>query len=91
MVRPVTPRDIAEAQALHRISTLAAAIMSTLRKSGRGRYDSERTLRGWLAEDGVRYSTGDLAYALDLLQSTGRIGRAPITAPTSARGGWLPT
>ena len=90
MGRPVTPIDIHEQQSLARIASLAASIMPTLRKLGRSRYDSERTLRGWLAEDGIRYSTGDLAPALDLLQSTGRIGRPTITATTSARGGWLP-
>jgi hypothetical protein len=50
MIRPRTPRDLAEQQALARIASLAAQILGIFRQSGRGMYDSERQLRSWLSD-----------------------------------------
>jgi hypothetical protein len=73
MIRPKTPRDVAEREALIRVASLAAQILITLRARGRGLYESERQLRQWLADDGIAHSAGDIRPALDLLESTGRI------------------
>jgi hypothetical protein len=72
--------EVAEAQALARIASLAASILVCLRRPGRGRYDSERQLRQWLSSDNVSYTTSDLAHALTLLEATKRIGRDPELA-----------
>jgi hypothetical protein len=74
--RPRTPLDLADAQALARIATLAAAILVALRQPGRGPYESERQLRTWLTDDGVTFTGADLAPALDLPESTKRTKRA---------------
>jgi hypothetical protein len=86
--RPKTPLDESDRLALARIASLAAAIMSSLRTPGRGRYDSERQVREWLSEDGVSYSTADLEPALDLLESTKRLNR-PAVKPNASRPGCL--
>ena len=74
--RPRTPLDVAEAQALARIASLAAQILSTLRQPGRGVYDSERQLRSWLSDDGVTHTAADIVPALALLEACGHIGRS---------------
>jgi hypothetical protein len=35
------------------------------------------------------YTTADIGPALDLLESTKKIGREPAVAPNTARAGWL--
>jgi hypothetical protein len=86
--RPKTPLDELDRLALASIASLAAAIMSTLRTPGRGRYDSELQLREWLSEDGVSYTTADLGPALDLLDCTKRLKR-PAVKPIASQAGWL--
>lgn len=88
--RPKTPLDESDRLDLAGIASLAAAIMSTLRTPGRGRYDSELQLREWLSEDGVSYTTADLGPALDLLASTKRLKR-PAVEPNASQPGWLAT
>jgi hypothetical protein len=90
MARPKSPLEVAESAALVRVANLASQVMVTLRKPGRTRYESERTLRGWLADDGVTYSASDVVYALGLLELTGRIHRGPAKTKSS-RLGWLAT
>jgi hypothetical protein len=51
-------------------------------------YDSERQLKQWLTEDGVQFTTGDIAHALVLLESKGHIQRATVK-PNASRPGWL--
>ena len=47
-----------------RMASLASNVLTSLRRPGRGRYDSERLLRSWLNEDGVQFTTSDLGPAL---------------------------
>jgi len=47
----MNPLELAESQQLHRIAALAAQVLITLRKPQRGRYESERHLKGLLDED----------------------------------------
>jgi hypothetical protein len=91
MSRTKAPRDLAEQQALQRIAVLASHIMHVLRSPGHGEYSSERQLRAWLAEDGIAYTDADLTHALTLLESTGRLIRAPWSKATASRAGWIPT
>jgi hypothetical protein len=86
--RPKSPQDVADRTELVRIATLAAGMLTSLRQPGRGVYDSERVLRSWLQDDGVSHSTSDIAHALSLLESTGKIGRS-ASKPNVARTGWL--
>jgi len=78
-----------EAEQLHRIADLAVAVLACLRGADRGRYDSERTLRGWLQADGVEFTTADIPPALALLETKGLLVRveAQLGLP---RPGWLP-
>jgi hypothetical protein len=88
MIRPKNPRDVAESIALTRIASLAAQILITLRTPGRsGGYDSERILRGWLAEDGYQFSSNDLAPALALLEAAGYLEHPPFEAMCPVRAG----
>jgi hypothetical protein len=87
--RPKTPKDVAERTELVRIANLAGSILISLRQSGRGMYDSERVLKQWLTEDGVQFTTADIAHSLALLESTGKIERATVK-PNAPRAGWLP-
>lgn len=84
--RPKTPKDVAERSELVRIANLAGSILISLRQPGRGVYSSERELRQWLNEDGVQFTTGDIAHALVLLESKGNIRRA--TVKPNAPGRW---
>jgi hypothetical protein len=88
--RPKSPKDVAERTELVRIANLASSILISLRRSGRGMYDSERQLKQWLTEDGVQFTTGDIAHALVLLESKGHIQRATVK-PNASRTGWLAT
>ena len=88
MVRPRTPRDLAEAQRLSRVASLAGQILVTLRSPGRGVYDSERILRGWLVEDAATFSNDDMSPALALLEAAGYIERLTAKQNTPRRG-WL--
>jgi hypothetical protein len=67
--RPRTPRDVADREALVRIAGLAASVLVSSRRVGRGVWESERVLRSWLAEDGISFSSSDLAPALALLET----------------------
>jgi hypothetical protein len=87
--RPRTPKDVADRLALTRVASLAADILVWLRQPGRGMYSSERELKQWLTEDGVQFTTADIAPALGLLESTGKIQQA-IVKPNAPRSGWLP-
>jgi hypothetical protein len=88
--RPKTPLDVAESQAIHRVADLAVNIMQTLRQPNRGKYSSERELRDWLSDSGVRWSAADFSPALWLLADTGRVRRAPVDSSTGQpRGGWI--
>jgi hypothetical protein len=89
-MRPRTPLDVADAAALARIASLAAAILVSLRQPGRGVYESERQLRGWLNGDGIVYSSSDFGPASMLLDATKRIQRPAVTKNTPRRG-WLST
>ena len=84
--RPKTPKDVAERSELVRIANLAGSILISLRQPGREVYSSERELRQWLNEDGVQFTTGDIAHALVLLESKGNIRRA--TVKPNAPGRW---
>jgi hypothetical protein len=88
MARPKTPLDVQDRESLLRIASLASNVLSTLRYPGRGRYSSENSLAGALAEDGVTFSRADLSPALGLLQLTQKIQR-PEAKQNSARPGWL--
>ena len=88
MIRPKTPRDVAEREALNRVASLAAQILITLRARGRGLYESERQLRQWLADDGIAHSAGDIRPALDLLESTGRISDPQRPRTLRVVDGW---
>ena len=90
VTRPKTPLELQEAQSLQRVASLAASIMVSSRKQGRGVWESERELRGWLSADGVEFSNNDVAAALALLEATKRIGRTPAKA-NAPRCGWLVT
>ena len=46
-MRPRTPLDVADAESLARVASLAAAVMATLRQPGQGQYESERQLEGF--------------------------------------------
>lgn len=90
--RPKTPLDVAEAQALHRIADLAVNIMQQLRKPNRGMYLSEREIKDWLSNSGIRFTNSDFSPALWLLADTGRLRRAPENSSTGrggGRGGWI--
>ena len=63
-----TPEDL-EVAAFRRIADLASSVLGCIRKPGRIRYRSERQLRAWLAEDGISFTTGDIAPALTLLEA----------------------
>jgi hypothetical protein len=86
--RPKTPLDESDRLALARIASLAAAIMSSLRTPGRGRYDSERQLGEWLSEDGVSYTSADLGPALDLLESPNGSSARRGSPTHHSRVGW---
>ena len=88
--RSRTPSDLAEQAALSRIATLAHHVMIALRQPGRGVYESERQLRGFLTQDGYEFANDDLGPALTLLEATGRIGRS-AAKKNVARRGWLIT
>jgi hypothetical protein len=85
--RPPTPLDISERELFIRIAGLAGAVMTSLRRPGRGRYSSENQLRGWLKGE-VSFSATDLAPALGLLELTGKLIR-PEVQPKSPRPGRL--
>jgi hypothetical protein len=82
MSRQPTPLDVADHESLIRIATLAARVMGTLRTPGRGKWDSKRTLRKFLADDGVPLTTADLSPALALLEATKRISRPEVKPRT---------
>jgi hypothetical protein len=65
--RPRTPLDLANAQALARIASLAAQVLVSLRQRGHGQYDSERRLASYLSDVGISFTTADLAPALTQL------------------------
>jgi hypothetical protein len=90
MIRPRNPLELAESQALSRIASLAASIMVSMRRPGRGVADSERHLRGWLQADGVEFGNDDLSPALALLQASKRVGRASAKKNLPRRV-WLAT
>jgi hypothetical protein len=88
-----TPTE-AEAANLHRIADLAVNVavnvLASLRRDGRGRYESERHLQAWLSADGVAFTKTDLGPALTLLAATGLLQR-PEAGMGQPRPGWLPT
>jgi hypothetical protein len=86
--RPRSPLEVADARELARTAALAASVLSVLRRSGRGMYDSERDLRSWLATDEISFTSSDLAPALGLLELTSKIGRH-AAKPNMPRAGWL--
>jgi hypothetical protein len=86
--RPRSPLEVADARELARIAGLAASVLSSIRRPGRGVWESERDLRSWLAADEVSFTSSDLAPALGLLEATGKIGRHAARANTP-RAGWL--
>jgi hypothetical protein len=86
--RPLTPLDISERELVIRIAGLAGAVMTSLRRPGRGRYESENSLRGWLKGGGISFSASDVAPALGLLELTGKLIR-PEVQPKSPRPGRL--
>jgi hypothetical protein len=86
--RPKSPLDIADVRELARIAALASSVLVSLRQPGRSIYDSERTLRQWLSDDGIQSTTADLSPALVLLEATSKIGRGPEKG-NSPRAGWL--
>jgi hypothetical protein len=86
--RPRSPRDVAERTELVRVASLAHQVLVSMRRQGRGMYDSELDLRSWLAEDGTAFTSGDLSPALALLEACGKIGRSAAKS-NSPRAGWL--
>lgn len=88
--RPKSPLDLADSRELTRIAALASNVLISLRKPGRGMYESERELRRFLDEDGIAHSASDLSPALALLEACGKIGRATAKSNTP-RPGWLIT
>ena len=88
--RPATPKDVAETQLLHRIAELAGHILRIVREPGRGVWDSERQIRGWLVEAEIGFSQGDVAPALALLESLNKIGRH-AAKNNRPRTGWVIT
>jgi hypothetical protein len=87
--RPKAPLDLANAQALSRIASLASCVLVSLREPGRHRYESERQLASFLSDDGIAFTTADLSPALTLLEITGRLIR-PVVKQNAPRPGWLP-
>jgi hypothetical protein len=77
--RPRTPLDLANAQALARIASLAAQVLVSLRQRGHGQYDSERRLASYLSDDGISFTTADLAPALTQLAHV-RLSARPFRA-----------
>jgi hypothetical protein len=90
MSRPKTPLDLANAQALSRIASLASYVLVSLRQPRRHRYESERQLASYLSDDGISFTTADLSPELTLLEITGRLIR-PLVKQNAPRPGWLPT
>jgi hypothetical protein len=88
--RPAMDLDELESANFHRIATLSCTVLRVLRAGGRGKYSSERELRAILAEEGIAYSTADLAPALALAEAVGALVRPP-TGLAQPRPGWLPT
>ena len=88
--RPVTDPLVLEAQQLHRCADLAAAILRVMRQEGKSNYDSERTLRQWLQDAGVAFTTADVPAALALLEAKGLLARVPA-ALGMPRPAWLPS
>ena len=88
--RKKTPPLQAEREALIRVASLAAAALVQLRKPGRGKYESERQLAGWIKDAGVQFSASDLGPALGLAEATGRLVR-PAVGPNTPRPGELAT
>lgn len=88
MVRPRTDPVVAEREALKRVAELASHVMVSLRRPGRGKWDSEHQLRSWLTADGVTFTVADIAPALTLLEATKRIVRGEVK-PKAPRPGWL--
>jgi hypothetical protein len=78
---------MSERELFIRIAGLAGAVMTSLRRPGRGRYSSENQLRGWLKGE-ISFSASDLAPALGLLELTGKLIR-PVVQPKSPRPGRL--
>lgn len=62
-------------QGLVRCAELAHQVLLCLEKPDRGAYQSERTLRLFLAADNIAFSSADLAPALDLLAGAGLLVR----------------
>jgi hypothetical protein len=81
---------IAEAAHVRRISALAAEVLKVMQQPNHGYYDAERTLRQWLTDNGVTYSSADLVLALQLLQSRGDLIRARSSKRSHPRAGWVP-
>ena len=75
---PKALADRADRAALARIAELAASILVSLRKCGRGHYGSERQLRSWLTEDGISFTVADIGHALQLLERTQRLVRPEV-------------
>jgi len=88
MGRTKTPPDQAEREALARVAELAWNVLQSLRRPGRGKFDSGRQLQAWLKADGAKFTTADLEPALGLAESTGRLVR-PAVGPNTARPGEL--
>jgi hypothetical protein len=61
---------------LQRVASLAAAVLVQLRKPGRGSYESERQLAGWIKDAGVKFTMADLGPALSLAENTGKLSDA---------------
>jgi hypothetical protein len=77
--RPASPLDVSERELFIGIAGLAGAVMTSLRRPGRGKYESENSLRAWLKGGGVSFSA-----------STGKLIRPKGVPPKSPRPGVVP-
>jgi hypothetical protein len=69
-------------------SVLADHIVDALSKRT-GRFESVNQLKGYLAEDGCKYTASHVPIALEILQSQGRLVWPEVANSRTARPGWI--
>ena len=83
----VPPRE-GSGQPKSKETVLANHVVEALRKRT-GRFESTNQLKGFLAEDGYKYTASHLPVALEMLASQDKLIWPEVANSRSARPGWL--